>query len=71
MLESAIPFAQRLTCTVNEACAATSLGRTKMYELIGDGSIATIVIGRRRLIYVDSLRVLLGLGTSESKNLSQ
>jgi hypothetical protein len=27
-----IPFAQRLTCTIAEACAATGLGRTKLYD---------------------------------------
>jgi hypothetical protein len=27
-----LPFAQRLTCTVAEACEVTGLGRTKVYE---------------------------------------
>jgi hypothetical protein len=31
-----VPFAQKLTCTINEACEVTGLGRTKLYELIGD-----------------------------------
>jgi hypothetical protein len=31
----AIPFVERLTCTIAEACEATGLGRTKLYELIG------------------------------------
>ena len=31
-----IPFTERLTVTVNEACTATGLGRTKIYEAIGD-----------------------------------
>jgi excisionase family DNA binding protein len=53
-----IPFAQRLTCTVAEACAATGLGRTKLYELIGEGCLDTTTIGRRRLILVRSLRTL-------------
>jgi hypothetical protein len=38
---SAIPFAQRLTCTIAEACEVTGLGRTKLYELIGDGLLTT------------------------------
>ncbi len=59
MSENAVPFAQRLTCTVDEACSATGLGRTKLYELIGDGSLTTTTIGRRRLVFVDSLRTLL------------
>jgi excisionase family DNA binding protein len=56
----AIPFAQRLTCTVAEACQATGLGRTKLYELIGEGQLDTTTIGRRRLVIVHSLRTLLG-----------
>ncbi|GMO92878.1 excisionase family DNA-binding protein [Bradyrhizobium sp. TM239] len=47
-----LPFAQRLTCTVAEACEATGLGRTKIYELIGDGRVTTTTVGRRRLVNV-------------------
>jgi excisionase family DNA binding protein len=54
-----IPFAQRLTCTIAEACEATGLGRTKLYELIGAGCLDTTTIGRRRLVLVRSLRMLL------------
>ena len=38
-----LPFAQRLTCTVAEACEVTGLGRTKLYELIGDGRVTTTI----------------------------
>jgi hypothetical protein len=34
---STMPFAQRLTCTIDDACEATGLGRTKLYELIAAG----------------------------------
>ena len=54
-----IPFAERLTCTIAEACRATGLGRTKLYELIGEGHLDTTTIGRRRLVLVRSLRTLL------------
>jgi excisionase family DNA binding protein len=57
--EPTIPFFQRLTCTIDEACEATSLGRTKVYELIGDGRLATTTIGRRRLVIVSGLLSLL------------
>jgi excisionase family DNA binding protein len=56
---AAMPFADRLTCTVAEACAATGLGRTKLYELMGAGLITSSTIGRRRLIQVPSLLKLL------------
>jgi excisionase family DNA binding protein len=49
-----VPFAQRFTCTINEACEVTGLGRTKLYELIGTGHLATTRVGRRRLVLVSS-----------------
>jgi excisionase family DNA binding protein len=60
----AIPFAQRFTCTISEACQLTGLGRTKLYELIGDGHLATTNVGRRRLVVVRSLLSLLEAKTS-------
>ena len=57
--EATIPFAERLTCSVAEACAASGLGRTKLYELIAEERVATTTIGRRRLVLVRSLRSLL------------
>jgi excisionase family DNA binding protein len=55
---ASIPFGERLTCTIAEACEATGIGRTKLYELIGDGRVDTATIGRRRLVKVRSLRRL-------------
>ena len=49
-----IPFGQRLTCTIADACEVTGLGRTKLYQLIGHGQISTTTIGRRRLVLVRS-----------------
>ncbi|MGL3107196.1 helix-turn-helix domain-containing protein [Bradyrhizobium sp. BR 1432] len=54
-----ISFAERLTCTIDEACQATGLGRTKLYELIGAGKLDTRSVGRRRLVLVSSLQALL------------
>ena len=59
-----VPFVQKLTCTINEACEMTGLGRTKLYELIGDGHLATTTVGRRRLVVVRSLLSLLESNTS-------
>jgi excisionase family DNA binding protein len=58
-LAGPIPFAQRLTCTIAQACEVTGLGRTKPYELIGDGQVSTTTVGRRRLVLVQSLPSLL------------
>jgi excisionase family DNA binding protein len=63
---AAIPFAQRLSCTIAEACDVTGLGRTKLYELIGDGHLATTTVGRRRLVLVRSLLSLLEIHSSVS-----
>ncbi|WP_461355182.1 helix-turn-helix domain-containing protein [Bradyrhizobium sp. USDA 4454] len=54
------PFAERLSCTIDEACEVTGLGRTKVYELIGSGELVTTTVGRRRLVIVRSLIALLG-----------
>ena len=50
-----IPFMQRPTCTIKEACKAAGLGRTKLYELIKHGTLKTSTVGRRRLVLVPSL----------------
>jgi excisionase family DNA binding protein len=60
-----LPFAQRLTCTVDDACEVTGLGRTKLYELIGAGRTVTTTIGRRRLVVVRSLLALLETNMSK------
>jgi hypothetical protein len=59
-----IPFAARLSCTINEACQATGLGRTKLYEEIGAGRVETKTIGKRRLVLVRSLVRLIDPGSA-------
>jgi excisionase family DNA binding protein len=54
----------RLTCTIDDACEVTGLGRTKLYELIGAGRIVTTTIGRRRPVVVRSLLALLDTNMS-------
>jgi excisionase family DNA binding protein len=61
-----IPFDQRPTCTVPEACQAIGLGRTKLYELIGRGKLRTTRIGRRRLVVVGSLLNLVNFDEDNS-----
>jgi len=51
----AIPFSQRPTCSIAEACSAAGFGRTKLYELIDGGAVKAVKIGRRRLVQVPSL----------------
>jgi excisionase family DNA binding protein len=48
----------RIACSVNEACAMSGIGRTKLYELIDEKKIQTRQIGRRRLVIIESIRAL-------------
>jgi excisionase family DNA binding protein len=59
----AIPFRERIYCTINEAAQATGSGRSKIYELIKAGRIRTIRIDGRTKILVESL---LNLGREDA-----
>lgn len=47
-----------ITVKIDDAMKISGLGRTKMYELIGNGTIKTITVGRRRLVIYASLEEL-------------
>jgi excisionase family DNA binding protein len=48
-----------LAYSVSEACRVSSLGRTLLYRLIGEGRLEVRKIGRRTLITSASLRALI------------
>jgi len=48
-----------ITAPIGEFCRLSGIGRTRIYELIGGGSLDSITIGRRRLIVIDSYRRLI------------
>jgi excisionase family DNA binding protein len=48
-----------VTVTVDGARKALGLGNTKIYELIGNGQLKTVKIGRRTLVKIDSIRALV------------
>ena len=50
-----VPFKDRVSCTITEACAASGLGRSSVYKALGDGRLQSLKIGKRRLIGVASL----------------
>jgi hypothetical protein len=50
---------RHITMPVPQFLGAAGFGRTKCYELIGSGDLETILIGRRRLVVVDSYRRLI------------
>lgn len=60
-----IAFHLKATCTVAEACAGTGLGRTLLYELMGEDKIKSTTVGRRRLILVPSLLQVVGFSIPE------
>ncbi len=57
---SRIPFHERITCTIPDACAATGLGRTLLYEKIGAGLVQSTKVKGRRVVLVASLKALVG-----------
>lgn len=44
-----------LLVTVPDAAALLAVSRSKMYEVIGEGNIATVEIGRARRVWVRDL----------------
>lgn len=53
-----IPRIKPITVTINTGLELTGLGRTKFYELINEGKIKTVTLGRRRLVVFSSLEEL-------------
>lgn len=49
---------EALLLSIPDAAKALSLGRSKIYELIGEGRLDAVCIGRRRLIRAESIRAL-------------
>jgi excisionase family DNA binding protein len=48
-----------ITASIGEFCKLAGIGRSLVYEMIGDGRLDSIVIGKRRLIVLDSYRRLV------------
>lgn len=53
-----MPEQQRLLLSIEDAAAALAIGRSKTYELITQGRLLTVNIGRRRLVRVDSVQAI-------------
>lgn len=49
-----------ITTTIEDTKKATGLSRSTIYNLIGDGKLETVKVGRRTLVKTRSIRVLLG-----------
>lgn len=59
-----LPALKPITVTVPTALAVTGLGRTKFYELVKEGRIRTVAIGRRTLVIFADLEKLAEAGPS-------
>jgi excisionase family DNA binding protein len=57
----AIAFCDRPTCRIDEACEASGLGRSSIYEAMKAGRLAFSKVGKRTLISVPSLLHLIGV----------
>lgn len=49
----------KISLTIEEVCAATGLGRTKIYEAIGTGGLPAKKWGKRTLILKSDLEAFL------------
>ncbi|GEM70502.1 hypothetical protein SAQ01S_02680 [Sphingomonas aquatilis NBRC 16722] len=58
------PAPLRLAYSVDEAARATGLGRTTLFKLIGDGTLPSVKIGKRRVIRAADLDNLLAIGSA-------
>lgn len=56
--------APRLGYRISELCAATGLGRTKIYELIASERLEVIRVGRCTIITAKSVESLFHKGTT-------
>jgi excisionase family DNA binding protein len=48
----------RYLLSIAEAASALRIGRSKTYDLINEGRLVTVTIGRRRLVRLDSVQAL-------------
>lgn len=58
-MQSANLTIEPLAYSVREACHVSSLGRTRLYQLIGEGRLEVRKVGKRTLIPAASLRALV------------
>lgn len=50
---------QPLAYSIDDACRVSSLGRTRLYQLINEGKLQVRKIGKRTLVPAASLRALI------------
>lgn len=58
-----VPFGERRALRMTEAVQYSGLGRTSIYNAIREGRIETTKIGKRRLVFRESLERFLASGS--------
>jgi predicted DNA-binding transcriptional regulator AlpA len=48
-----------ITATIPEFCRISGISRARVYEMLAAGQLESVVIGRRRLIVLESYRQLI------------
>jgi excisionase family DNA binding protein len=48
-----------IAISIKDTASTLGLGRTSIYVLIGQGKLQTVKIGRRTLVLVNSIRLLV------------
>lgn len=51
-------MSERYLLSIDETADALRIGRSKTYELIAEGRLDTVTIGRRRLVRIESVRAI-------------
>lgn len=49
---------ERIFISINETCKALGVGRSTIYRMIGANELATVTIGRRRLVKIEAVNAL-------------
>ena len=57
---TALPPPDPICVRVNDAAHMIGIGRTKLYELLGDGKVQAIKLGTRTLVLTESVERFLG-----------
>ncbi|WP_029547826.1 helix-turn-helix domain-containing protein [Sphingobium yanoikuyae] len=52
-----------ILCSVNDAARMLGIGRTKIYDMLSKGDLASMQIGTRRLVKIDSIKALIERAT--------
>jgi excisionase family DNA binding protein len=60
-------FVDAIFISIADAARTLSVGRTKLYQLVDEGRVETVRLGRRRLVKVASLRKLADALANEAR----